>query len=119
MPKYHSLLIRWNDGTFGVEFGSYDKSEVKYERDSYEPQYERKDLMIITTGDKQEQIQAKVDQINLEIMTDLADQLIEAGHTIVDLDARDRVILSEIGERTFHTAWSEDQEDWHTWEMKE
>ncbi len=70
--KYHTLLVRHTP--WGIEFGSYDRSDVEGEQEEmgsrpkgtwgYTP---KKDTKIITTGDKQADIQAAVDKLNAGI----------------------------------------------------
>lgn len=76
MSKYHTLLSKSAapSDTWAIEFGSYDKEEVKEEmreRDYQDNQMtgrvhpsQRIQYKIITTGDTQAEIQAKVDELN-------------------------------------------------------
>jgi hypothetical protein len=68
--KYFTLLAI--DGTPGcpwaVEFGSYDGTEVDAERDDYlDRGWKRKELMIVTTGDTQAEIDAVVAALNKDL----------------------------------------------------
>lgn len=56
-----------------IEYGSYDRSEVAQERsdfhDSHIGRYIlKRNSRIITSGDKQTDIQAKVDQLNADLI---------------------------------------------------
>lgn len=47
----------------GPEFGSYDRDDVKQEQD----EYPKKSTKIIITGDAQDMIDAKVNEINSKL----------------------------------------------------
>ena len=62
MAKYHTLLI--NEGNrWEIAFGDYDKDTVLDEKDEYWHLPARQ-LKVITTGDTQGDIAAKVKQLN-------------------------------------------------------
>lgn len=68
--RYHSLLVR-EGGRWGIEYGSYDRSEMEEERgDMIDPlNVERRlarDVRIITTGETQAEIDAAVARLNAE-----------------------------------------------------
>ena len=63
MRKYYSLLIR-EDGRWTMQFGGYVKAVVMQERrDSY-GSVKGKDWCVVCTGDRQEEIVAKVKKLN-------------------------------------------------------
>lgn len=70
MKKYHTLLQKSDkDGLFYPQFGSWDKSDVQYERDDIRRSegIALKDFIIISTPGTQSDIDAQVNQINTEI----------------------------------------------------
>jgi hypothetical protein len=68
--KYYTLLVRESDGKWAIAFGDYSRAVVKqeekdeYSRPLYGNYFPSKDRMIITTGETQAEITAKVDQLN-------------------------------------------------------
>lgn len=67
--KYHTLLAR-NAGRWCIEFGAYDRgdvvAELEYTADG--GMYLKRDLKIITTGDRQADIDAKVAELNEKVL---------------------------------------------------
>jgi hypothetical protein len=79
MPRtklYYTLLVR-NDkqSPWGIEFGDYHRNVVSQERDDYldtthpmvDGQFDfpkKNNTLIISTGDTQAEIQARVDELN-------------------------------------------------------
>ncbi len=67
MTRYFTLLTQQPDKTWGVEFGSYKRSEITFEKESLHDGYERipyTKMYVLETGDTQQEIQAAVDQLN-------------------------------------------------------
>ena len=73
MPRtklYYTLLVRDGDkfdGPWVIEFGSYDRQDCKDEMDAMHHGYNDvpyKAMRIISTGDKQADILARVDELN-------------------------------------------------------
>lgn len=62
MKKYYTLLI-FRNKKWEPEFGSYDRDDVKQEQD----EYPKKSTKIIITGDAQDMIDAKVNEINSKL----------------------------------------------------
>ncbi len=65
--EYDTLLVRFN-GKWTIQFGSYDPQDVKDELQEHLDcgEWKRKDLKIITTGDKQTAINEAVAKLNGE-----------------------------------------------------
>lgn len=70
MPRtklYYTLLVRYPDTeTWGIEFGSYVRSEVKFEMDDLHNGYQsipRKNMVIVATDGNQKAILAKRDEL--------------------------------------------------------
>lgn len=63
---YYTLVLRDDgDRRWRPEFGDYDRSSVQAEMESYtEHAYLKKNAKIITSGDKQAEIDAAVAQLN-------------------------------------------------------
>lgn len=64
MKKYHTLLIRDEDGRWCAEFGDYDKQMVKMEAEEYSEK-----TKIITTDHEQSSIDAKINSLNMDVKT--------------------------------------------------
>ncbi len=66
--KYYTLTVRDAKGQpFGIHFGSYDKAEVRQEReDMIDSGYEAGNLMIVTSADSQTAIDVAVCFLNAE-----------------------------------------------------
>lgn len=65
--KYHTLLTRF-EGRWGIEFGAYDRSDVVAEMECIHDggMYLKRDMKIVTTGDAQADIEARVAELNAE-----------------------------------------------------
>lgn len=63
--KYYTLvgIYKSEDCKYEIIFGDYDREVVEFEKDCPHDNY--RCLKIITTSDKQEDIQARVDQENI------------------------------------------------------
>jgi hypothetical protein len=61
--KYYTLLSRIN-GRWGVEFGAYERDTVKDELTYRVGEFKKSDLKIITTSDKQKDINAAIEKLN-------------------------------------------------------
>ena len=65
--KYYTLCTR-EDGVWAPQFGDYSREVVEQERDDYRDSshqtYKARDLRIITSGDKQADINAAVAKLN-------------------------------------------------------
>lgn len=63
--KYHTLLTRM-EGVWAIEFGSYDRADVVAELEAIHDggMYLKRDMKIVTTGDAQADIEAKVAELN-------------------------------------------------------
>jgi hypothetical protein len=66
--KYHTLLLneapQGEGPQWAIQFGDYDRDNVEYERDEYLRDHPAKSLKIVTTGDKQADINAAVAKLN-------------------------------------------------------
>lgn len=63
---YYTLLTRENaKDKWSVEFGSYEKKEVEYEKEEYKDKGVK--TKIIKTGDKQANIDKAVNELNAKI----------------------------------------------------
>jgi hypothetical protein len=70
--RYFTLAVRWHWEEAGVlhsrwspEFGDYDREVVESERDDYRSRdFKARDLKIISTGDKQSDIDAAIMKLN-------------------------------------------------------
>lgn len=64
VKRYYTLAVR-DDGRWTPELGDYDRETVEYELDDYKYNgYKARDLKIITTGDKQADINAGISKLN-------------------------------------------------------
>lgn len=68
--KYFTLLERDNDSTpWAIAFGAYDRTEVEEEGQTLcEDGYTNSNLKIITTGEAQAEIDAKVEELNAPLV---------------------------------------------------
>lgn len=73
MRRYYTLLVKeltdeWQP-RWVIEFGDYDRETVEDELQTVMDSYDRKrrDLKIIATSDKQEDIDAKVAELNARL----------------------------------------------------
>jgi hypothetical protein len=65
MRKYHTVLVKYvGDTQWCIHFGDYDKEVAQDELADVRDSYDVKAAKLITTGDKQEDIMAKVNQLN-------------------------------------------------------
>ncbi|AGC35516.1 hypothetical protein RHEph01_gp005 [Rhizobium phage RHEph01] len=67
-PRKYYTLVALVDGRWGIQFGAYERGDVVAERAAYIENGEAKarELKIITTGDKVEEINAAVAKLNGE-----------------------------------------------------
>jgi len=61
--SYYSLLIL-QDGKWSIHFGDYDRQVVEDERDDCKDSDPKAKMKIISTGDSQAAIDAKVSELN-------------------------------------------------------
>lgn len=67
MKKYYTLAIKV-DGIWEAEFGDYDREVVKIElEDHFDHGVLKKNMKIITTGDKQDDIIRSIGKLNGEL----------------------------------------------------
>ncbi len=77
--SYYTLVACFdeNPSEWSIEFGSYDREEVEVEMDAYDS-YGEGFYQIITTGDAQADVEAKVNELNEKLLSDRG-LLYEAG----------------------------------------
>ena len=68
---YHLLLVLYPDCiTWDLEFGDYDRSVVKEERDAFRSDHKAKNMMLVTVANgKQQTIDEAIEKINLKEMS--------------------------------------------------
>ena len=65
-PRYYTLAVRMN-GEWSPEFGDFDRETVQIERNSYRQSpmgFAAKDLMILISGDSQDEINDAIASLN-------------------------------------------------------